>query len=642
MPKKTPEDREVRKIKARALTRAFHIDRSAIDEEKRTVELAFSSEAPVDRWFGAEILDHQKKSVRLDRLKDGGPLLIDHNFRDHVGTIESVDISADRVGRAKVRFGKSARAEEIFRDVLDDIRKAVSVSYRIHEMQVEERDGDGRAVSYRVTDWEPYEISLVSVPADHSVGIGREAETEEYEISIIGDEPQREVRAMPEVDEAVKKQQTQEQIDAARKAAGEEAMKRVKDVLAAGEEYAKHGGQEIARQVIAEGGDVEAFNKRMLANFGKAEATRAQAPEVGLTEKEIKQYSIVRAMNALANPRDLRAQEAAKFEFEVSSAAARLSQKESRGILIPVDVLRRGLVDPMQQRDLVVGTSTAGGHTVATNLLAQSFIDLLRNKALMMQLATVITDLNGNIAIPRQTGGATAYWVAESGAPTESQQAFDQVTLSPKTLGAYTEYSRKLLVQSSIDIEAFVRGDLARVLALAIDLAAINGSGASNQPTGILNQSGIGSVAGGTNGAIPTWGNIVDLETEVAIDNADVGSLAYLTNAKVRGRLKQTEKASGTAQFIWSDGGELNGYKGLVTNQVPSDLTKGTAAGICSAIIFGNFADLIIGMWGGLDIQVNPYANDTSGGVRIVALQDVDLAVRHPESFAAMKDALTA
>ena len=231
----------------------------------------------------------------------------------------------------------------------------------------------------------------------------------------------------------------------------------------------------------------------------------------------------------------------------------------------------------------------------------------------------------------------------ESGAPTESKQAFDQVTMSPLTVGAYTDISRKLLLQSSIDIEAFVQNDLATVIALELQRVGIKGGG-SKEPTGILATSSIGSVVGGTNGAAPDWADIIDLETAVSVANADVGTLAYLTNAKVRGKLKQTEKFStSNGMPVWGEGASpLNGYRAGVTNAVPSNLTKGTATSKCSAILFGNFADLIMGMWGGLDITVDPYSNSTSGTVRVVALQDVDLAVRHAESFAAMQDALTA
>jgi HK97 family phage major capsid protein len=255
--------------------------------------------------------------------------------------------------------------------------------------------------------------------------------------------------------------------------------------------------------------------------------------------------------------------------------------------------------------------------------------------------ANMMNNLVGNIAIPRQTGGATAYWVAESGAVTESQAAFDQVTLSPETVGAFSDISRRLLLQSSMDVEAFVRNDLATTLALEIDRAAINGSGSSNQPTGILNVSGIGSVVGGTNGAAPDWADIVDLESAVAVDNADVGTLGYLTNSAVRGKLLQTEKASSTGQFIWTDNNTLRGYKAAVSNQVPSTLTKGSSS-VCSAIIFGNWNDLLIGTWGGIDINIDTSTGSASGTVRVVALQDVDVAVRHAESFAAMQDATTA
>lgn len=613
------------KIKSKPLFRTAVFDKRNFDEESRTAELAFSSEEPVERWFGNEILDHDLSSVRLGRLTNGGPLLVDHDARDHVGVIESVSIGADRRGRATVRFGRSARAEEIFKDVVDGIRTSVSVGYRVHKAILEETAGD--LETYRINDWEPFEISLVSIPADATVGVGRSGDYSENDIEFIKGE-----RTMTEqVTEKATPAAPQVDVRAIENDAQRVERKRVSDLLAVGERY---GAQDLARKLIENGGTESDLNKAILEKRGFEKPVEAVAPEIGLSEKEARQFSFVRAINALANPTDRRAQEAARFEFECSHAAAEKTRKEARGILVPVDVLKR---------DLVVGTATAGGHTVATDLLSGSFIELLRNKALMMQLATVLTDLNGNIAIPRQTGGATAYWVGEGSAPTESQQAFDQVTLSPNTVGAYTEYSRKLLLQSSIDVESFVRNDLARTLALEIDRVAIEGSGSGSEPEGILNTTGIGSVAGGTNGLAPAWSHIVDLETQVAIDNADLGSLRYLTNAKVRGALKQTEKASSTAQFIWSDSSNMmNGYESLVTNQVPSDLTKGTSSGVCSAIIFGNFADLIIGMWGGLDIQVNPYSLDTSGGVRITAFQDLDTAVRHPESFAAMKDALTA
>ena len=596
------------------VTRALTFDRAAINEESRTVELAFASETPYERYWGVEILDLSAPSVRLGRLTAGGPLLMDHDSRDHVGVIESVQIGADRVGRAVVRFGKSARADEVFQDVKDGIRQNVSVGYMIHKAVLVEQNEEQD--TYRVTDWEPFEVSLVSVPADASVGIGRSADAESpiefiplQEKQIMSDINVEEVRA-----EAVKSEQ-----------------KRTQEIIAMGEQFKAYGADGVAAECLRNGKSVEETRAAIMTKIG----TRAMpSADIGMTQEEARSFSFVRAINALANPGDRRAQEAAKFEREASDAFATKMGRAAQGFYVPVEV---------QKRDLLVGTATAGGNTVATQLLATNFIDLLRNKMAMTGLgAQFLTGLVGQIAIPRQTSGATAYWVAENGAPTESQQAFDQVTMTPRTLGAFTDISRKLLLQSSIAVEGFVRNDITTVIALAIDLAAINGSGASNQPTGILNTAGIGSVAGGTNGLAPTWAHIIALETAVAVANANIGNMGYLTNAQVRGKLLATEKATNTGAFVWADNNTLRGYKTEVSQQVPSNLTKGSASGICSAILFGNWADLIIGQWGSLDLMVDPYTGSTAGTVRVVALQDVDIAVRHAESFAAMKDALTA
>lgn len=603
--------------------RTLKVERAAISEDSRTVELAFASEAPYLRYYGYEILSCDPQSVRLGRLMDGAPLLVNHDTCEQVGVVESVSLDGDRVARAKVRFGRSEDAEEIYQDVLDGIRTKVSVGYMVHKMQLTGKQ-DGEEV-YTVTDWEPFEISIVSVPADNGVGVGRSAEIAEAvaEVKPVHSEE----KTMSEVNKDVQvidRAQVERDVRSAE-------LKRIDEIQSIGGQFARSGGTELANEFIRAGKTVDEFRAAMLEKVGKQPVPTA---EIGLTEKEARKFSFMRAINALANPGDRRAQEAAAFEREASEAAARAMGKTAQGIMVPADVMRR---------DLVAGTPTAGGNTVATDLLASSFIELLRNRMALDKLGiTVLSGLNGNVAIPRQSGGATAYWVAENNAPTESQQTIDQVTLTPKTVGAFTDISRRLLLQSSIDVEGFVRSDLATILALAIDSAGINGTGASNQPTGVLNTAGIGSVAGGTNGANVTWQNIIDLESAIATANADVGNMAYLTNAKQRGRMKSIQKVATYGDtFIW-DGGTapLNGYGAVISNQVPSNLTKGTSNGVCSAILFGAWNNLVMGLWGGLDLMVDPYTGSTAGTVRVVALQDVDFAVRHAESFAAMKDAL--
>ena len=361
--------------------------------------------------------------------------------------------------------------------------------------------------------------------------------------------------------------------------------------------------------------------------------------EIGMTEQEVQRYSIVRAIRAAAGSKDNpRAWDAAGLEREASDAVAKRFGREPRSFFIPHDVVLG------EKRDLTVGTPTAGGYFVATQQL--SLIELLRKRMVLAQAGVrVLSGLVGDIAIPKHTAAGTGYWVAESGAPTESQQTIGQATLTPHTFGAWSDISHKLLIQSSLDVEAFVRDDLARVIALGVDYAGLHGDDSAdvNQPDGIASTSGIGSVAGGTNGLAPTWAHVVNLEKEVAIDDAEVDNMAYITNAAVRGKLKQTMRTATYGEIpIWPDNGQLNGHRTLVSNQVSSTLTKGSSTSVCSAIFYGNWDDLVMGMWGeGIDILVDPYSLSTQRAVRVVAFTDVDFAVRHAQSFAAMLDALT-
>lgn len=617
--------------------------------EEDVVELTFSSEDPYERWFGYEILGHKKNEVDLGWMASGrAPLLVDHDTSvdSQIGTLVKVWLEGGR-GKAVARFGKNARSQEIKERVMAGELVNVSVGYRIDEMQLVEESKDGPS-TYRVTRWRPLEASIVTIPADPTVGVGR-SDADEKPVRILTTEPEPEKRKTlmePTIETAVKAVEptvSPDQILA-------DERKRWKEIEALG---ARFNRSDLAREHIAKGTGVDQFRGLLIDVLGMETVSEKNmnANAIGLSKKEAQSFSFTRliaaAMNPVANPA---LREAAKFELEVCQAEQQRSGK-SRGQMrgssfsIPVDVLRAPIAAPMQ-RDLVTSTPTAGGNLVSTDLMSQDFINLLRNRMMVVQMgARVMSGLEGNVAIPRQTGGATFYWVAENGDLTESQQSVDQVTLTPKTGGAFTDFDRRLMLQSSIDVESFVRNDLINVIALGVDLAALHGTGANNQPTGLAATSGINTVAGGTNGAAPSWANIVQMETEVAVDNADIGTLGYLTNSKVRGKLKTVEKAASTGMFVWSDGangfGSLNGYTAGVSNQVSSSLTKGTSSGVCSAIFFGNWADLIIGQWSGIDLLVDPYTGSTSGRVRVVGFQDVDIAVRQPNSFCAMLDALT-
>ncbi len=567
--------------------------------EDRTYEFPFSSEFPVARYFGNEILSHDIKAADLSRLNDGAPLLFNHNPDRVIGVVERAYIDGKkRRGYARVRFSRNPFAQEVLSDVKDGVLRNVSFGYSIDKM--EER-GSGDFVA---TAWSPYEVSVVSVPADPGVGIGRALEAESA------------APAAPTPDPIPAMENTTTDLAVVRAEAAEAERCRIAGISALCD---KHNMTDLGRQLIESGRSIDEARAAVLDKLDiKQEPVTMSAAEIGLTEKESRSFSFLRAINYLANPTDRSARDAAAFEIEASDAAAAKLGRQSRGITIPQDVLRR---------DLTVGAATAGGNLVATELDAGSFIDLLRNASALDQAgATVLTGLTGNVPIPRQSGAATAYWVAESGSPTESQQTVDQVSLTPKTVAAFTDYSRRLMIQSSIDVENMVRSDLARVLALKIDLAGLYGTGSNGEPLGLKLTTGIGTENFAA--AIPTFAEVVALESDVATANALLGSPVYLMNAAMRGGLKTKAKDAGSGLFVM-EGNEVNGYRGVLSNQVES-----------GDLWFGNFADLIIGYFSGLDLMVDPYTHSTSGTVRVVAMQDVDIAVRHPESFSRGNDTL--
>ena len=583
---------EERTETAEVVHRAMSLEASPIDEEKRTVKIAISSEEPVARSFGNEVLEHSAEAIDLSFLASGrAPVLLDHDPEKVVGVIESVDLdSSARRLRATVRFGKGALAREAFDDVLDGIRANISVGYSISKMQKDSRDGE----TYIAKSWRPMEASLVSIPADVTVGVGRSSEQPKKPEIVTYVEDSK----MSEVDIAAVEAQ-----------ARQSASKNAAQILELGQ---RHGQSELAHKAIAEGTSIEEFRGSVLEKIGSQRALEAQ--EIGLTKEQTKRFSLVKAIHALANPTDRRAQEAAAFEFEASRAAAEQYGRSAQGIMLPAEVMKNWKRDLNSADDAAIfGDDFRGG----------DFIDVLRNASSVMQAgATMLTGLSGDVKIPKKTAAATAAWIAsEGGAAAESEMTVGQVSMNPKTLGAFTDVTRQLLIQSSLDVEALIRNDLTSAIALTIDKAGLEGAGTSGAPTGILSTSGVNTVTSFAN-ANPTFAEVVSLETAIAEDNALMGNLAYILPASMYGALKTTEKATGTAQFV-ADGTTMNGYRAIVSNQA----TAGN-------LYFGNFSDLLIGMFGGLDIVVDPYTASTTGTIRVVALQSVDVAVRHAVSFA--------
>lgn len=567
----------------------------SVNEEERTVELSFSSEDPYERYWGVEILDHSATSVDMSRLNNAAPLLFNHNRDEVIGVVVSAKI-VDKRGIAVVRFGNSAKAKEVFSDVVDGIMKNVSVGYQIDEVVLESVKDD--VETYRVTSWQPFEISVVSIPADTTVGIGRGAEEfKNSDVKIINQQKKEKGKKM-------EKEMTPEKRAAAVAEAKKAEKLRQKEIAAIAK---KHKLDEEGQKAIDEDMTVEDFRTLALEKIGAAKPVDTKAVQV-LDNEEVKGYSVGRAIRAALTGN----WDDAPVERRANEKVAKLMGKEARGFYIPHQIL---------QRDL---TTATGGAIIDTTDGGASFIEILRNKLITHKLgAVVLGGLSGNVSIPKKTGSTTAYWVTEGEDGTNSDLTLGMLQLSPKMVTAYTGYSRQMLLQGNRDVENLVMSDLAEVIALAIDEAGIAGTGANGQPKGILNTTGIGAVDCSTAAGGIDFGKVVDLETSIASGNADVENMHYAAGAAVTGKLKKAAVEDGHPEKILKDG-EVNGYDHVRSNQVPAN-----------TLLFGDFRQLIYGLWGGLDILLDPYTKAKSGDVVIHAYQSVDTGVRHAESFSA-------
>ncbi len=411
------------------------------------------------------------------------------------------------------------------------------------------------------------------------------------------------------------------------------------------------GMESEASQAILDGIDINAFREivmnKMVAD-GKATPVRSSDMTIGMDNKEIREYSILRAIEASITGDWSKAE----LEKRCSDACAKKYKKDVRSFMIPMEIAQRRLNAGSQaqqvMRDMTVGTPADGGNLVSTELLSGSLIDQLQNLMLLKQMGIQVLDgLVGNITIPRVTGGATAYWLGENGKPTESSATIDQVGMVPKTVAAFTQLSRAFIQQSSIGAEAFAQYQLALALALEIDSKGIAGDGTNNTPIGIMNTTGVGAVVMGANGDVISWTKIVEMWKTPTKANARQGNLGWLTNSNVIADGMTTEKFANSGkelipgEFDQNGFTKIMGYKAGVSEQVPSNLTKGSSSGVCSSMIFGDFSQLIMGLWGGLDILVDPYTEGESGAVKIIAHQSVNFVVAQPKGFAVCKDITT-
>jgi HK97 family phage major capsid protein/HK97 family phage prohead protease len=598
---------------------AFDVQRA--EGQTPTLTFAASSEMPVERWYGMEVLSHAKGAVRMDRATGGAmPLLFNHDINDPIGMITGARLSGGRMVVDATLF-QTARAAEV-QTMIDGGLHNVSLAYRVNVLEE-----NTKTQTFTATDWQPYEVSIVTVPADPSVGIGRHES--EYDVRMIrsttaessaltkestmGD-GKEEVRSAVVLDEAPKLNPVQ--AEKQRRTGIENLCK------------ANKLPDETRDHWISAGASMNTVAEEMLGIMEERGRVNPQSvARLGLTKKESKRFNICKAIDSCGGKN----WQKAEFEAECSQEIAKRlgdAGADANKFYVPLEIQERELPTSMEartygmgRRDLTVATGSAGGFLVETANVG--FIELLRNRSVLMNMgATRLTGLMGNVAIPKQTTAGTITWLAnEASTITETNQVFAQVTMTPKTVGGYTELSRLLLLQSSPSAEGLVMSDLAAIVSLAVDLAGLNGSGASGQPTGIINTGGIGGVTGTS----LAYAGIVEFQTDVATGNALTANCGYVTTPAVAGLLKQRVKFTSTASPIW-DGqlldANVDGYRGMASNQVPS-----------ANMLFGDFGQLILGEWGVLALETNPYANFQAGIVGVRAIYTVDFGVRIPAAF---------
>jgi len=610
-----PEEREAEEVETRDLPVQTQYRTGSVrmmdDESDRRVMMSISSTNPVEREFGYEVLEHNAGSVDMEFMSSGkAPLLLDHDARQQIGVVERAYVDKDKL-RAQVRFSKSAMAEEVYRDVVDGIRGNVSIGYQIQAMNKDENGYKDKPL-YRVSSFKPLEVSMVSIPADSSVGVGRA-----YKPEASGDDNNSAIKGEPMQAEVVKEPEVQVRQEDQLK----EYRNQSSQILELGK---RHNEYDLAFRALQEEKSLAEFQAMLL----EKKTSKPIDFSVDATPKEKRNYSLVRAIRA-ADQKDW---SKAGFEMEISQELAKTQKRQPKGFFVPDWGWQTRTVSTAAG-----ATFGAGSNIVPEDYRGDRFIDALISTSILGQVgATVLNGLQGNVAIPKISTSTAAAFIAEGGSVGNNEPDFAQVTMTPKLLANKVAVTRELMIQSDPSVEQLIRNNMVRIFAAKIDNVALKGGG-SNEPTGILGTSGIGDVSsGGTSGnANLTYGNVVDIMTEVSQDNALLGNLRWVTHPAVVGKLMQTLVAASTdSRMIMSGPDSMMGYPVVQTTQAPSSSPY--------SLIFGNFADLYVGFFSALDVLVDPYGSAGTATTNLYFYQDMDIAVAHAESFAAAQDVTVA
>lgn len=632
------------------------------DDEIYDIEL--SSDTPIDRGWYTETLDHSTDAINLERSEIN--LLWNHNSDQPVGRISNL-APRKKEGATKLagetRFYSTPFAQEK-KTMVDEGLREVSVGYSVQSYEYTPGTAEA-GDAYTARRWTPLEGSLAPVPADNSVGISSQRSAGDTQFPVLV----RSINAAPAVSLEVR------QMDPTATAAADAAAKaKLPGEIA--RMASRYGMADKTAEWLEAGHSLDKVREIILEARGTDPATVTSPSTnngIDLPVKDQRSYSYARAISAAADQAEGK-RTTKCLEIEISETLERTmpnSYKRHGGVFVPMSLRNSGIkeyeggtrgISPAMRNLLVEATRSGVIDSATVNALKEvvfteyggELIEILRNMALVVAMgARVLTGLSSPIAFPRQLTDAIASWLAENpGAPgvSGSNPTTDLVTLAPHTLMASSAYSRQLLIQASIDVEAFVRSSIAAAHALAYDLAALHGTGQNNQPLGIYNQPGVGTVdftfssGYGLTGNKISYAGCIQMEVLVANANALLGTLGYMTTPGIAGDAKNTLKFPGAAVAqgapLW-DGqlqqGEMNGYTARATNQVAKTMGAAGAptGGSFHGLLYGNWADVLIGQFGGaMEMIVDPYSLKKQGLIEVTSFQMADVAIRHPGSFA--------
>lgn len=655
--------RDNRSVSGKSLIRAASIQSKDVDVENRLIHLSFSSETPYERGGRLEILGHEPGDYDISRLENRGMLLFNHKTDDYRGVIERAWVEGKR-GSVIARIKEGPVGDETLRDAKAGILTKASFQYRYTE-KPKDLPPDERGVPRYRAKWRATgEVSLVTMPADDTVGIGRMEDFTDAEPDRSGSRSETSTNQKTEqnkMSEQASAVANPPQADGAQQRAATTVDVRVIENEALARErnrVAEIEASAAAPMVRSAVKDIDtrakvAKEKGTAAQEFKDEIWRAMcAMQTGqvntgysgqVPEKDLGKWSWGRAVEqAIVAKAGGRLD---GIEGELHTEALRGGHQGKGGLIIPWSVLNHRSSGGEFQRDQLVGTANLGGAWVGTQLQPASFIEMLRIRtAVLAQGVRLLTGLTQNPSFPRQlTQSSTAWMATEGTAAGETNITVDVPTMTPKTLHAFVDVGTLVNIQAQPGMDAIVREDLRADASRKIEAGILYGNGAGGQPTGIASTAGIGSVVGGVNGAALTWSHIVKLKTAVAAGNGDPGMGAFIINSVTQGRCEETEKFTGGGREIWAGGPTpLAGQPAGVTNLVRSNLTKGTSNGICSELFFGVWSDSFFGLYGnGFELLADPYTQASTRLVRVHMYAFADFLPRHPANFSYMADALT-